>query len=104
MKNIKRNILVAVLTATFLGSCNDDFLAEKQDLTGANEEVYQDPVLGQAYVDYVYNSFFIDSLYRTPFHKFLVILFRPVHPLSPFHKAQYLRLMRLCNQALYITI
>lgn len=57
MKKIKINILVAILATTFLGSCNDDFLAEKRDLTGANEEVYQDPVLGQAYIDYVYNLF-----------------------------------------------
>lgn len=57
MKNIKRNILLGVLTTLLLGSCNDDFLAEKQDLSGANEEVYQDPVLGKAYVDYIYFSF-----------------------------------------------
>lgn len=57
MKNLKINILVGVMSAMFLGSCNDDFLAEKQDLSGVNEEVYQDPILGQAYVDYIYKSF-----------------------------------------------
>ena len=57
MKNIKRNILLGVLTTLLLGSCNDDFLAEKQDLSGANEEVYKDPILGKAYVDYIYFSF-----------------------------------------------
>jgi hypothetical protein len=57
MKNIKIKILAGVLATLSLGSCNDDFLAEKSDLTGANEEVYQDPVLGQAYIDYVYNTF-----------------------------------------------
>ena len=57
MKNIKRNILLGVLTTMLLGSCNDDFLAEKQDLSGANEEVYKDPILGKAYVDYIYGSF-----------------------------------------------
>jgi hypothetical protein len=57
MKNIKRNILLGVLTTLLLGSCNDDFLAEKQDLSGANEEVYKDPILGKAYVDYIYGLF-----------------------------------------------
>lgn len=57
MKNIKLNILLVALTSLFLGSCNDDFLAQKEDLTGLNEEVYKDPVLGQAYVDYVYGLF-----------------------------------------------
>lgn len=57
MKNIKINILVGIMSTMFLGSCNDDFLAEKQDLSGVNEEVYQDPILGQAYVDYIYKSF-----------------------------------------------
>src|SRR5689334_10938146 len=57
MKNIKINLLSGILAVMLLGSCNDDFLAEKEDLTGVNEEVYQDPVLGQAYIDYVYKSF-----------------------------------------------
>jgi len=57
MKNIKRNILLGVLTTMLLGSCNDDFLADKQDLSGANEEVYQDPILAKAYVDYIYGLF-----------------------------------------------
>jgi len=57
MKNLKTNIFIAVLAIMSLGSCNDDFLAEKEDLTGVNEEVYQDPVLAQAYIDYVYRMF-----------------------------------------------
>ncbi len=57
MKNIKINILACIATAMLLGSCSDDFLEEKEDLTGFNEQVYQDPVLGKAYVDYVYKSF-----------------------------------------------
>lgn len=57
MKNLKRNILTGALAVMLLGSCNDDFLAEKEDLTGVNEQVYQDPVLGQAYIDYVYKMF-----------------------------------------------
>lgn len=48
---------MGVLTTMFLGSCNDDFLAEKRDLTGVNEEVYANPILGTAYVDYIYKSF-----------------------------------------------
>lgn len=57
MKNIKIKILASVTIAMLLGSCNDDFLEEKEDLTGVNEQVYQDPILGEAYVDYVYKSF-----------------------------------------------
>lgn len=57
MKNIKIKIMAGVLATLSLGSCNDDFLAEKEDLSGFNEQVYQDPVLGKAYVDYVYKSF-----------------------------------------------
>lgn len=57
MKNIKVNILACVATAMLLGGCNDDFLAEKEDLSGVNEQVYQDPILGKSYVDYVYKSF-----------------------------------------------
>lgn len=57
MKNIKINILVCITAGLFLGSCNDDFLEEKKDLTGVNEEVYQNPVLGKMYVDYIYKSF-----------------------------------------------
>ncbi|KDN55869.1 RagB/SusD family nutrient uptake outer membrane protein [Flavobacterium seoulense] len=54
MKNIKINILKGVLLMLSLASCSDDFLAEKEDLTGVNEQVYQDPILGKFYVDYIY--------------------------------------------------
>ncbi len=57
MKNLKTNILTGLLSVILFVSCNDDFLAEKEDLTGENEEVYQDPILGQAYIDYVYKMF-----------------------------------------------
>ncbi|RVT74439.1 RagB/SusD family nutrient uptake outer membrane protein [Flavobacterium sufflavum] len=56
MKNIKINIVLGALLTMFLGSCSDDFLAEKEDLTGVNEQVYQEPILGKAYVDYIYKS------------------------------------------------
>jgi len=56
MKNkLYIKLLIALLVVNV--SCKDDFLQEKRDLTGVNEEVFKDPVLGQAYVDYVYGMF-----------------------------------------------
>jgi len=40
-----------------VASCKDDFLEEKRDLSGTNEEVFKNPLLAQAYVDYVYGMF-----------------------------------------------
>ena len=57
MKNMKINILLGAITLIFLASCSDEFLAEKEDLTGVNEQVYQDPILGKSYVDYIYRLF-----------------------------------------------
>lgn len=57
MKNIKINILACLTTALFLGSCSDDFLEEKRDLSGVNEEVYQEPLQAKSYVDYIYRLF-----------------------------------------------
>lgn len=37
--------------------CKDDFLAEKRDFGAVDEEAFRDPILGQAYVDYVYGMF-----------------------------------------------
>lgn len=56
---MKKNKLFIVFAAVALSvsSCKKDFLEEKRDLTGVNEEVFQDPVLAQAYVDYVYGLF-----------------------------------------------
>ena len=45
--------LVIVVTA----GCKKTFLEEKRDLSGVNEEVFKDPVLAQAYVDYIYGLF-----------------------------------------------
>ncbi|GAB3649360.1 RagB/SusD family nutrient uptake outer membrane protein [Echinicola sediminis] len=56
MKIIK-NIWSLALAFLVLTGCNDDFLEEKSDLTGANEEVFKDPSMAQAYVDYVYYLF-----------------------------------------------
>ena len=56
MKKFK-NIWSLALMLLVLSACNDDFLEEKRDLNGMNEEVYQDPVSATAYVDYVYYLF-----------------------------------------------
>src|SRR5688572_24499256 len=45
---------VVVVAAT---GCKKDFLEEKRDLTGMNEEVFQDPDLARAYVGYIYRLF-----------------------------------------------
>lgn len=39
------------------GSCKDDFLAEKRDFGGVNEEVFKDAITATAYVDYIYGLF-----------------------------------------------
>lgn len=56
MKTYKVVFTLVALTITF-GSCSDDFLQEKRDMTGINEEVFQDPFLATAYVDFVYGLF-----------------------------------------------
>ncbi len=57
MKNIKAIGLFAILAAFSLGSCSDEFLTEKQDYNGVNEQVFQVPALAKQYVDYVYGLF-----------------------------------------------
>ena len=37
-----------------LASCKKDFLEQKRDLSGTNEEVFRDSSMAQAYIDYVY--------------------------------------------------
>src|SRR5690606_5979051 len=49
-------ILVAAGLALF-ASCKTDFLEEKRDLTGMNEEVFQNESTATAYLDYVYGLF-----------------------------------------------
>ena len=56
IKNIKTIGLFTILTTFSLVSCNDDFLAEKADYGGVNEQVFQDASLAGAYVDYIYKS------------------------------------------------
>lgn len=57
MIKIKYIGLFTVLATFSIGSCSDDFLAEKKDYAGVNEEVFQEPLMAQAYVDYVYGLF-----------------------------------------------
>src|SRR5688572_7724154 len=56
MKVIKIFLVSASLMLIITG-CKKDFLVEKRDLTGVNEEVFKDPVLAKAYVDYIYGLF-----------------------------------------------
>src|SRR5688572_18670969 len=56
LKNINK-IWVCTLGIILVASCNDDFLAEKRDLTGVNEDVFKDPIMATSYVDYVYGLF-----------------------------------------------
>jgi hypothetical protein len=60
MKTLKNINKIWVLSLGFVlvaSACNDDFLAEKRDLGGVNEEVFQDPDMAASYVDYVYGLF-----------------------------------------------
>lgn len=52
-----RSILFAGAITCTMAACSTQFLEEKRDLTGINEQVYQDPQLATAYVDYVYRMF-----------------------------------------------
>ncbi len=56
---MKKNIYIYLLASIiFLAAgCKDDFLEEKTDFGGVNEEVFKDPLEAQAYVDYVYGLF-----------------------------------------------
>lgn len=56
MKNNKIVLLAASLLLV-LSSCKKDFLEEKRDLTGVNEEVFKDEAMAKAYVDYIYFLF-----------------------------------------------
>lgn len=59
MNNIKAIGLFTLLVTFSLGnvSCNDDFLEEKKDYNGVNEQVFEVPALAKQYVDYVYFLF-----------------------------------------------
>lgn len=55
-KKYNRNVFIAVGFALLAG-CKTDFLEEKRDLTGMNEEVFQHESTATAYVDFVYGLF-----------------------------------------------
>ncbi len=56
---MKRNIILGffIVLVAVVTSCKKEFLEEKQDLTGFNEEVYKDAAMAQANVDFVYGLF-----------------------------------------------
>jgi hypothetical protein len=56
MKINKILYLIAAMVILSSG-CKDDFLEEKKDFSGYNEEVFEDASLAQGYVDYVYGMF-----------------------------------------------
>ncbi|HLR25026.1 MAG TPA: RagB/SusD family nutrient uptake outer membrane protein [Fodinibius sp.] len=53
----KLNILLLLVLVVAVMSCDDSFLTAKEDYTGSNEEVFQDPLRATAYVDYIYGQF-----------------------------------------------
>ncbi|HLR32558.1 MAG TPA: hypothetical protein VK074_08710, partial [Fodinibius sp.] len=53
----KLNIILLFGLGAVVLSCSDGFLTAKQDYTGANEEVFPDPLRARAYVDYIYGMF-----------------------------------------------
>src|SRR5689334_22249380 len=60
LEKMKRNHKLTIIVAALLAgitSCKKDFLEEKRELGGVNEEVFKDSLLAQAYVDYVYGLF-----------------------------------------------
>lgn len=56
---MKNNRFIYLLVAALIVStgCKDDFLEEKRDYSAVDEETFRNPVLAQAYVDYVYGLF-----------------------------------------------
>ncbi len=56
MKIIQITIRLLILTAIVTG-CSDQFLQEKRDMTGVNEQVFSDPQVAEAYVNYIYRLF-----------------------------------------------
>ncbi|GHT60980.1 membrane protein [Bacteroidia bacterium] len=48
-------ITTSLLLSVFFVNCSDDFLQEKKDYSGFNEEIFDDVKMAQAKVDYIYN-------------------------------------------------
>lgn len=57
IKYIKVIGVVTLMTAFSLVSCSDNFLEEKKDYNGLNEQVFIEPGFAKQYVDYIYYSF-----------------------------------------------
>lgn len=53
---MKKQLVILSLSffVLVITGCKKDFLLEKQDYSGVNEEVFKDPVLARNYVDYIY--------------------------------------------------
>ena len=62
MKRINNIWFLAFFILLFSG-CKKDFLEEKRDLSGVNEEVFKDPAMAQAYVDYIYGLFLFSVIH-----------------------------------------
>lgn len=56
MKIKYNNIVYGLISLGIIGlaSCKDEFLQEKNDYTGVNEQVFEVPEMATAYVDYIY--------------------------------------------------
>lgn len=54
LKTIFRKSLFVLLLLSLATGCKDDFLVQKHDYNGFNDEIYTDPLTAQAKVDYVY--------------------------------------------------
>jgi hypothetical protein len=54
---MKRIIIIWFLGSLVMAGCNKKFLEEKRDLTGFNEQVFEDPDMANAYVGYIYGLF-----------------------------------------------
>ncbi len=61
MKNIKKYSLFSFLIALLLVGCSTDFLEEKRDLTGVTVGIYEDEVLANWYLNYIYFSIYPDK-------------------------------------------
>jgi hypothetical protein len=56
---MKKTIIIwsLAITAVATTGCKKDFLVEKRDMTGVNEQVFKDVQMAEAYVNYVYGLF-----------------------------------------------
>lgn len=52
--NKLKNSLLALVSLAFITGCSEDFLVDKRDFNGLNEEIYNDVQTAQAKVDYLY--------------------------------------------------